>query len=893
MRVSPVLTRAAASSPGRARPVARTLVACRSCLSLVRRLLPATVLLVLSACSLALSPAAASPQERSKGLTLDALLKMEGLGEARFDPTGRWLVFERIRPYDAYPDYSYRTHAFRSSGHQVWRVDLQAGTDPELMPGIDPSAHAWIESFSPDGTRLAVTQYRASRLSLSACEMETGACKAFEPVPRTDWTGEYRPVWVSEDQLVYTALPAGQEMAQASLRAATGAWLTKTWAAAWRGDTVTSDEVRTRPPVTSSESVAGQLVRVDARTGETDIMAEGRFADLRPSPDGTQLAALAVSGPLPLDPGRLQAAIPRRHRLVLFDLEAGTQEQLADGKDFAAYTLAWAPEGDGLLGFAWEDGSGPSSGRFRVIDTATGKLTTYTHSGLDLASERERGLAMRPERAVFLGKDIAIFARPVPTGHESEALFTPKDIGEAGLARSDWYRLSADGTHEALTGDLDHVSGVPLETGRDCFLIQAGQGLYCMGSDRRRKQLISSASGDLRFVPAGSYSTYGALSRPDPGGGALVEASKGEASAAILIGPATRGLPETMSVKSPAKGAAPIAGSLKGAAALFRKDSGAESELLLVRAGASSSVRSLARVNSHLEDVAFGTWQSVSYRLEHPEDASTSEQVASCLLLPPGASERPLPLIVEVYPGIVPRCAARTPILSFPNPNSPYLWAGRGYAYARIALPRELIRTEEGPIAGMDEAVDAGLDAILATGHIDPNKIVLSGFSQGAVSALYVAAHLDRFAAIIARNGWADLTSHYFGPPGIYSILDPDYFGSEFIRYEAGAGSEFSLGGSPFEDPGIFYRNSPVLLAPDINAPVLLMHSDMDSFSMEQFDEMYSALLRAGKDARYVRYWGEGHGPSSPANIRDMWTRFDAFMEDVGVMPAVAGSTPE
>ena len=71
------------------------------------------------------------------------------------------------------------------------------------------------------------------------------------------------------------------------------------------------------------------------------------------------------------------------------------------------------------------------------------------------------------------------------------------------------------------------------------------------------------------------------------------------------------------------------------------------------------------------------------------------------------------------------------------------------------------------------------------------------------------------------------------------------------------------------------------------------MHSDMDSFSMDQFDEMYSALLRAGKDARYVRYWGEGHGPSSRANIRDMGARFNAFMEEVGAVPAVGGPSLE
>lgn len=614
-------------------------------------------------------------------------------------------------------------------------------------------------------------------------------------------------------------------------------------------------------------------------------MAEGRFADLRLSPDGTKLAALAVSGPLPLDPGRLQAAIPRRHRLVLFDVEAGTQEQLADEMDFAAYTLAWAPEGDRLLGFAWEDGSGPSSGRFHVIDTTTGKLTTYTHSGLDLASERERGFAMRPERAAFLGKDIAVFARQAPTGHETKALFTPRDIGEPGLARSDWYRLLADGTHESLTGDLDQVSGVPLETGRDCLLIKAKQGLYCLEPNGHRTPLINAASSDLHLVPAGSYSTYGALRRPDPGAGALVEASGREVPTAILIGSATRGLPDTRTVKSPAKDAAPIAGSLKGAAALFRKDSGAESELLFVWAGKGNSVRSLARVNSHLQDTVFGTWQSVSYRLEHPENANVSEQVASCILLPPGATDGPLPLIVEVYPGTQPRCEPRIPVLSFPNPRSPYLWAGRGYAYARIALPRDYIGTKEGPIAGMDEAVETALDALLTTGQVDPDRMVLSGFSQGAVSALYVAAHSDRFAAVIAANGWTDLTSHYFGPPGIYSILDPDYFGGEFLRYEAEAGSEFGMGRTPFEDPGMFYRNSPVLLAPDINAPVLLMHSDMDSFSMTQFDEMYSALLRAGKDARYIRYWGEGHGPSSPANIRDMWLRLDRFLMELNLAP--------
>lgn len=75
---------------------------------------------------------------------------------------------------------------------------------------------------------------------------------------------------------------------------------------------------------------------------------------------------------------------------------------------------------------------------------------------------------------------------------------------------------------------------------------------------------------------------------------------------------------------------------------------------------------------------------------------------------------------------------------------------------------------------------------------------------------------------------------------------------------------------TPFEDLDVYVRNSPVLLASRITTPVMLVHSDMDDFPLSQFDALYGALSRAGKDARYVRYWGEGHSPSSPANIRDL-----------------------
>jgi len=67
---------------------------------------------------------------------------------------------------------------------------------------------------------------------------------------------------------------------------------------------------------------------------------------------------------------------------------------------------------------------------------------------------------------------------------------------------------------------------------------------------------------------------------------------------------------------------------------------------------------------------------------------------------------------------------------------------------------------------------------------------------------------------------------------------------------------------------------------------VLLVHSDWDYIDMAQYDEMFGALYRAGKEARYVRYWGEGHGPSSPANLRDLWQQIDTFLLENGFVLA-------
>lgn len=818
-------------------------------------------------------------------LTVDHMMQVEDLGGAVADAAGRWIVYERMRPYGQSDDYSFRTYANGKTGHQLWRYDLRRGSS-ELLPGLDPTPHSYQQGFSSSGRFLAVMQYRYGALTLGAYDMARAAFVRFPQTPAFSREGTHNPVWISDDEMVFAALPDDALPMATSVRAHTGKTLAKAWDDAWRGNIVTASEVSTLTPDQSAQQQAGQLVRANAATGETRVIAEGLYADLRVSPDRRHLAALATSEPRPVEPDKLVEDDPRRYRLTVFDLGTGRARVLAPELEFFPYTIVWAPDGKRLAAYGWPAGEGPRTGRFHVIDLSSGAALRYEHKGLDLASERERGWLQRPERVSFVGDDLAVFARRIPDSEDQTPRFTYRDVRPINLSKPDWYALSANGASRNLTHELSGVSAIPVHAGPGHLTVMAEDGVYRLRADRWPHRLTPPLDGQFRFLPSGTFATRSNVIRPEFGDEALFAVSGGGSAKIVMVDLRDGHEGQTAVVDAPSSQAAPLAGSLSAGAVLFRADEGWSSRLLIATTDAQSPQREVARINTHLADLDLGDWQVVSYEVEDPEGSKPPQTVESCVLLPPGYDRRnPTPLIVEVYPNVGPRCKAGPERIDSLSVNwSPYLWAGKGYAYARLTTPRALVRSAEGPIAGMPKVVDAGVAALVDGGLVDPERVAVVGFSQGGISALYTAAHSERYKAVIAMHSWADLFSHYFGANGIASYVYGEYFG-DFMRYDLVAGTDFGIGRTPFDDPERYYRNSPVFLAPNIEAPVLLVHSDMDSFAMSQFDEMYGALLRAGKSARYVRYWGEGHGPSSPANIRDLWERFDSFLIESGVAP--------
>lgn len=88
------------------------------------------------------------------------------------------------------------------------------------------------------------------------------------------------------------------------------------------------------------------------------------------------------------------------------------------------------------------------------------------------------------------------------------------------------------------------------------------------------------------------------------------------------------------------------------------------------------------------------------------------------------------------------------------------------------------------------------------------------------------------------------------------------------------------MGNPPWADLWRYLRNSPLNYVDRVETPLMIVQGDMDYVPIQQGEEFFTAVYRLGKPAEFVRYWGEGHVISSPANTRDMWQRIFGWLDE-------------
>ena len=178
--------------------------------------------------------------------------------------------------------------------------------------------------------------------------------------------------------------------------------------------------------------------------------------------------------------------------------------------------------------------------------------------------------------------------------------------------------------------------------------------------------------------------------------------------------------------------------------------------------------------------------------------------------------------------------------------NWPYC-ASNGYL---VFVPDIVFRPGEPGRSSYDAVVSGVKTLIDKCPYVDKDRIGLNGHSWGGYQSAYLITQTDLFKAAVAGAPVANMTSAYGG-------IRWGSGKSRMFQYEH---TQSRIGGTLWEKPLAYFRNSALFYAPRIQTPLLIMHNDKDEAVMwEQGIELFMALRRLQKPVWMFNYRGQGH----------------------------------
>jgi dipeptidyl aminopeptidase/acylaminoacyl peptidase len=214
------------------------------------------------------------------------------------------------------------------------------------------------------------------------------------------------------------------------------------------------------------------------------------------------------------------------------------------------------------------------------------------------------------------------------------------------------------------------------------------------------------------------------------------------------------------------------------------------------------------------------------------------------LVLPPGYQQgQRVPLILEIHGGPV---AAYGPYFS----TDDQLYAAAGYAVL-YTNPRgsssygaEFANLIHHAYPGRDyDDLMASVDAAIAQGYADPDRLFVTGGSGGGVLTTWIVGKTDRFKAAAAQKPVINWTSEAL-------TMDMTLFTSRYWFEKL-----------PWEDPQGYWARSPLSLAGNIHTPTLVVVGSEDYRTpVSEAEQLYAALQIEGVPTALVKVPGVGHG---------------------------------
>lgn len=179
-------------------------------------------------------------------------------------------------------------------------------------------------------------------------------------------------------------------------------------------------------------------------------------------------------------------------------------------------------------------------------------------------------------------------------------------------------------------------------------------------------------------------------------------------------------------------------------------------------------------------------------------------------------------------------------------------WASQGYVVLTVNYRgstsygrtfSEAIRGDWGPRESDD--ILSGVEELVERGWADPDRLFLTGFSQGGINTAYVVARSDRFAAAAPEHGIYDFFS-------LYGTND------SHLWYENDVGL-------PWDVPERYRAMSSINDVDDIETPLLITAGEHDwRCPPTQAEQLYTSVRRRGIPSKLVVYQDEHHDVSRP-----------------------------
>jgi dipeptidyl aminopeptidase/acylaminoacyl peptidase len=153
---------------------------------------------------------------------------------------------------------------------------------------------------------------------------------------------------------------------------------------------------------------------------------------------------------------------------------------------------------------------------------------------------------------------------------------------------------------------------------------------------------------------------------------------------------------------------------------------------------------------------------------------------------------------------------------------------------------------------GVGDAWDviSGVDALVARGWVDRNRVASMGWSQGGYISAFLTTSSTRFVATSVGAGISDWRTYYYN-----TDITPFT-----INY---------LGADPVADPAIYAKTSPVDYVRNARTPTLIQHGELDRrVPIANGYQLRQALEDRNVPVEMIVYKGFGHGITKPKSQR-------------------------